>query len=251
MSEVISPSLPATQEQATIVLPHRVEEITKEILQQKDQIVCSFIQIGKLLDEAKGRLKKDGQWLKWLDTSVDISVRTAQRCIQLARAFPDATSVTHLGMTKALALLALPEAQRDSFIAAPHEINGSQKQITDMSVRELKSVIRQQTNPLDKANNVIMESAEAAKDIINSDMVDTSMKFKPLYRKDVTPKPEPLPDPLTDIKRAQIHLDGILKALESQPSDGEVRNMIADELDSLHQKVVECLRIVKTEAQSD
>lgn len=150
MSKETFSSLPNTQEQAITVSPlndHSVEEITKEILQQKDQIVCSFIQIGKLLDEAKGRLKKDGQWLKWLDTSVDISVRTAQRCIQLARAFPDATSVTHLGMTKALALLALPEGQREAFIAAPHEVNGSQKQINDMSVRELKSVIRQQTPP--------------------------------------------------------------------------------------------------------
>lgn len=105
--------------------------------------------------------------------------------------------------------------------------------------------------PLDEANNVIMESAEAAKDIKSSDMVDTSMKFRPLHRKDVTPKPEPLPAPLTDIERAQNHLDGILKALESQPSDDEVRNMIADELDSLHQKVLECLKLVKTEAQPD
>lgn len=113
------------------------------------------------------------------------------------------------------------------------------------------SFVSRHPPPLDKANNVIMESAEAAKDIINSDMVDTSMKFKPLHRKDVTLKPEPLPEPLTDIERAQIHLDGILKALESQPSDDEVQKLVADKLNLLHQKVLECLKLVKIETQSD
>ena len=49
---------PATQE-LSIRIGHpsderRVKEITTEILQQKGQVVCSFIRIGQLLDVAKG-----------------------------------------------------------------------------------------------------------------------------------------------------------------------------------------------------
>ena len=80
----------------------RLKAITTEILQHKNQVVCSFIRIGQLLNEAKGCLKKDGKWLKWLETKVDISVRMAQRYIQLYEAFPDATSISHLGVTKNL-----------------------------------------------------------------------------------------------------------------------------------------------------
>lgn len=47
----------------------RVETITTEILQHKRQVAHSFIQIGLLLDEARGRLKKEGQWLYWLKTA--------------------------------------------------------------------------------------------------------------------------------------------------------------------------------------
>ncbi len=95
MSEAVFHAQPNTQNLSAtgttepLYDEQRVKEIATEILHQKEVVVCSFIQIGRLLDEAKGHLKKEGQWLKWLETSVDISVRMAQRYIQLAKAFPD------------------------------------------------------------------------------------------------------------------------------------------------------------------
>ena len=126
----VEPAATSTELLANV---QRVEMITTEILQHKRQVFHSFIQIGLLLDEARGRLKKEGQWLYWLKNSVDISPRMAQRYIQVAQAFPDATAMSHLGMTKALALLALPEAQRENFINELHEVNGKQKTVSNMS----------------------------------------------------------------------------------------------------------------------
>lgn len=136
----VEPAATSTELSANV---QRVEMITTEILQHKRQVFHSFIQIGLLLDEARGRLKKEGQWLYWLKNSVDISPRMAQRYIQVAQAFPDATAMSHLGMTKALALLALPEAQRENFINELHEVNGKQKTVSNMSVRELHHAIHE------------------------------------------------------------------------------------------------------------
>lgn len=243
---------------ATISLSdeRRVAEITTEILRQKDQVAYSFIQIGKLLGEAKKRLKRERQWLKWLETSVDISARMAQRYIQLAEAFPDATSVTHLGMTKTLTLLSLPEDQREEFIHKPHEINGEQKTIVDMSVRELRYVIRGSTEPAKSDNMTAEEDSKA---------VDTpkhcSIKFKPIRNPKKShhdfdnSKTLTMPDGIkkltTNIESAQTSLDSILTMLEAQKSDHIGHEPIADDLRVLYKKVLKCLDLANLDIPSD
>ena len=245
----------------------RVAEITTEILQHKKQVACSFIQIGKLLDEAKGRLKKKGQWLKWLESSVDISVRMAQRYIQLAQAFPDATSISHLGVTKALALLALPEAQRETFLNEPHEINGEKKQIGDMSVREIQTAIREQTRPIEQPAEDTTESVSSVgkgdtasdESVKGSEKAKRSMMFKPVLSNTDDPetsntKLEPNEQSgsagsellASDIESANNQVDNILKILESQVA-GIVQDSIVRNLRSLHEKVQQCLNLAAIE----
>lgn len=242
MTELNHFDQPATRElteTTTALLSNedRVQEITTEILQQKETIACSFIQIGKLLDEARGRLKKEGQWLNWLESSVDISVRMAQRYIQLAKTFPDTTSMTHLGMTKALALLKLPEGQREDFINNPHEVNGEQKLIGDMSVREIQNIIREQTKPSQKRQGGFKEDGT----------------FEPFRREDFEIKPEnpsnssSLEELALNIESAQIHLDGVLKSLKMQIPNGTAQSEVANELRSLYEKILKCLSLIKLE----
>lgn len=231
----------------------RVETITTEILQHKCQVVHSFIQIGLLLDEARGRLKKEGQWLHWLKNSVDISPRMAQRYIQVAQAFPDATAMSHLGMTKALALLALPEAQRESFINELHEVNGKQKAVRDMSVRELHRAIHEKMEP-DKPDNVPVE--EDGK-IANKDEKSPSKLLPVVHRKNQGPAGRDCPEKQTepsglgkltaDIESAQTYLDSIVKLLERQGADDVGQGQIADDLRSLHNKILQCLNLAKLE----
>lgn len=225
---------------------NRVAEITTEILQQKNQVCCSFIQIGRLLDEARGHLKKEGQWLKWLETSVSISARMAQRYIQLAEAFPDATSVTHLGITKALALLALRETQREEFIREPHEINGTQKTIDNMSVRELRHVIRKNTEPA-KPDNMSAKKADKVVDTTKQG----SLIFKPVRNPRNLDNSKTLIGPdgfgklTADIESAQTNLDDILKVLEAQETDLVALGKIAEDLRSLSEKVQKCLSLAQ------
>lgn len=236
----------------------RVKEITTEILHQKEKVACSFIQIGKLLDEARGHLKKEGQWLNWLESSVDISVRMAQRYIQLAKTFPDTSSMTHLGTTKALALLKLPEGQREAFINEPHEVNGEQKLIGDMSVRELQNLIRDQTKP-SKESSEIAKTTEKTDVAVQKSRVDYKGDgvYEPFHRKKSKPKSEESPDSscleelASDIESAQTHLDGILEVLKSKMPNDFAQSKVADELRSLYEKVLECLCLVKLEAHTD
>lgn len=139
---------------------HRsVKEIANAIISRKGTIVQSFLGIGNLLIEAKEQLTKHGQWMKWLDIEVNISYRMAERYMQLGRTYANSTSVSNLGMTKALALLALPESQRESFISEPHEVNGQQKTVSDMSVREIRRAIHEKMVSA-KTDNITAKEAD-------------------------------------------------------------------------------------------
>ncbi|MEY8232218.1 DUF3102 domain-containing protein [Oscillospiraceae bacterium 50-16] len=246
----VEPAATSTELSANV---QRVEMITTEILQHKRQVFHSFIQIGLLLDEARGRLKKEGQWLYWLKNSVDISPRMAQRYIQVAQAFPDATAMSHLGMTKALALLALPEAQRENFINELHEVNGKQKTVSNMSVRELHRAIHEKME-LDKLDDV---SAEEDGKIANKDEKSPSKLLPVVHRKNQNPAGQNCPEKQTepsgfgkltaDIESAQTYLDSIVKLLERQGANDIEQGRIADDLRLLHQKVIQCLSLAKLE----
>lgn len=246
----VEPAATSTELSANV---QRVEMITTEILQHKRQVFHSFIQIGLLLDEARGRLKKEGQWLYWLKNSVDISPRMAQRYIQVAQAFPDATAMSHLGMTKALALLALPEAQRENFINELHEVNGKQKTVSNMSVRELHRAIHEKME-LDKLDDV---SAEEDGKIANKDEKSPSKSLLVVHRKNQNLAGQNCPEKQTepsglgkltaDIESAQTYLDSIVKLLERQGANDVEQGQIADDLRSLHHKVIQCLSLAKLE----
>ncbi len=225
---------------------HRdVKEIANAIISRKETIVQSFLEIGNLLIEAKEQLTKHGQWMKWLDIEVNISYRMAERYMQLARTYANSTSVSNLGMTKALALLALPESQRESFISEPHEVNGQQKTVSDMSVREIRRAIHEKMVPA-KTDNITAKEAD-----------ESSSKLKTVYNPNLDPNdrkaPETQPkrsdlgDFTANIESAQTHLDNIMKILKEQASNDVGQGRIADDLRSLHNKILQCINLAKLE----
>ena len=205
-------------------------------------------------------------------SKVDISVRMAQRYIQLYEAFPDATSISHLGVTKALALLALPKPQRETFLNEPHEVNGEPKLVGDMSVREIQTAIREQTKSHEKPAEDTTESAgitdetdTASKEPNNgSEEANKHMKFRPVLNdpddsdtSDAKPKSEESSEPAgseslaSDIESANSQLDGILKILESQAAADMIHGKIADDLRSLHQKIQKCLNLAALDVSAN
>lgn len=113
--------------------------------QARIQILCNSIEIGRRLIEAKDMLPH-GEWGKWLETSVDYSQSTANNLMRIADEYgteqfalfgADAKSqaLGKLGYTQAVALLAIPSAEREEFI----EENG----VENMSTRELQQAIKE------------------------------------------------------------------------------------------------------------
>ncbi|MBR4545002.1 MAG: DUF3102 domain-containing protein [Oscillibacter sp.] len=142
-----APKPPAASARAVSVLASdelaekTIDELTAEILALQIQGNKVLFAIGKRLIAAKEKLSH-GDWLPWLE-SVNIPERLAQRYMQLAREWAANPSIlSDLGMSKALALLALPEDTRAEFVAEGHVVNGEEKSVVDMSNAELKAAIR-------------------------------------------------------------------------------------------------------------
>lgn len=114
-------------------------------------ILGHAIEIGRRLTEAKNMLEH-GQWTDWLKTEVSFSQSTANNMMRIFDAYgatqmglfgPESNSQTfgNLEYSKALALLAVPEEEREEFA---QEVDAEH-----ISVRELKAAIKER----DEARN--------------------------------------------------------------------------------------------------
>ena len=148
-----------------------IEVITAEILDAKRAGGEAILTIGRGLIEAKALLSH-GEWLPWLEERVEFSEKAAQRFMLLARKYSNPTTLSDLGASKALILLAIPDEVRDEFIEAPHVVDGEEKTVTDMSVRELKAAIKERDEALRAAAQAQAEqkAAEDAREKMAEDM---------------------------------------------------------------------------------
>lgn len=117
-----------------------IEEITADILRAQVDGGRAVLTIGNGLIEAKGKLNH-GEWLDWLTENVGYSEKNAENYMRIARNYSNPQLVADLGMRKALSLLALPETERDSFVA---EAN-----VVDMTSRELEKAVRERAEALE------------------------------------------------------------------------------------------------------
>lgn len=161
-----------TGQPAAEVPPVRdLDVIESEILFYKRQAGQSIIEIGKRLNEAKAQLSH-GEWLPWLREKVDISERSAQDFMRLAREYSKSAEIADLGASKALALLALPVSERERFAAEKHEVDGVEKSVADMTAKELKKAIeeRDAARQTMEAMKARAEVAEQSREKMEQDM---------------------------------------------------------------------------------
>ncbi len=106
--------------------------------QTRAVLLHSSIEIGKRLVEAK-ELVAHGQWGGWLESNVDYSQSTANNLMQIYREYGEDSSkiptLGNLSYTKALALLGVPEEEREQFVA--------ENNVEEMSAKELQKVIKE------------------------------------------------------------------------------------------------------------
>ena len=138
-----------------------IETITAEILVYKNQAGAALLEIGRRLMEAKAQLGH-GEWLTWLTEAVEFSEATAQRFMRIAREYPNPSTLTDLGASKALALLAIPAEDREAFA---EEVDAEH-----CSVRELQAAIKAREEAENQAKGWALKceqakaEAEAARD---------------------------------------------------------------------------------------
>ena len=140
-----------------------IETITGEILDAQRKGGEAVLTIGRCLIEAK-KLLPHGAWLPWLNEKVSYSDRTARRFMQMYRDLSNRPALTDLGKTKAFALLALPEKERDEFMA--------ENNVADMTTRQLEQAIKERDEARAAAEHAAADqrAAEQARDKMAEDM---------------------------------------------------------------------------------
>ena len=129
-------------------------------------LLCG-IEIGRRLNEAK-ELLKHGEWLPWLEKETDFSERQAQRYMKVFNEYgaaqlglfgpeTNATSLSDLPISKALALLSVPESEREQFA---EEVGAE-----DLSTRELEKLIQEKKEAEERAEALAQERDSARKEL--------------------------------------------------------------------------------------
>ena len=157
LGRLIAQTMAPTAEDRTI------EVITGEILDAKRAGGEAILTIGRCLIEAKDMLRH-GEWLPWLNEQVELSERTAQKFMKLAREWSNPNTLADLGASKALMLLALPEGERDAFL--------EDHNVIDMSARQLEQAIKERDEARAAAERAAADqrTAEQARDKMAEDM---------------------------------------------------------------------------------
>ena len=199
-----------------------IADVTAEIRFYKAQTVQSVIEIGKRLTEAKGMLEH-GQWLDWLEGSVEISQRTAQRFMQLADTFPNASPVSHLSYSKLLALLAVPEEDREEFLEVTHNVGGEEKTVAEMSKRELEKVIRERDHALKEQERLKM-------------LADASEKTAEIRQKKLEEKGQELYEVKSQAAAEKLRYERELKRLESRPVEVAIQGPSEEEIERIREE---------------
>lgn len=128
-------------------------EIEAEIMAQKRTIGRSIVVIGQALREAKGQLAH-GAWGDWLRDRVNFSQGTAENYMRIAEQVQGESTLLDLPYTKILALLAVPETEREQF--------AQDNRVEDKSVSEIKRLIRERDEALDQIKTLMHSAAQNA-----------------------------------------------------------------------------------------
>lgn len=197
--------------------PRDINTITTEILLYKNQAGEAILEIGKRLIEVKAQLDH-GEWLDYLKERVDVSVRTAQTMMQLAKEYSSNTQTfALLGSQKALKLLTLPAAEREEFVA--------QNDVADMSVRQLDEAIKAQ-KAAEKERDYWENEAKTAR----QEMEEQLSEQQCVYDTDMAKAQQELHDAAARAENALTvvaELKGKLRELEDKPRSADPKELEA------------------------
>lgn len=119
-------------------------EIRTIVHQTQKTMLDAAVEIGRRLKEAK-ELVPHGEWGEWLEKKIDFSQRSASNYVRIFEEYGDkqltlfgavsnSQTYANLSFSKALALLSVPEEEREEFVEV-HNVD-------DLSTRELETKIK-------------------------------------------------------------------------------------------------------------
>ena len=199
-----------------------IEAITDEILEAKRAGGEAILTIGRCLIEAKDMLSH-GEWLPWLNERVELSERAAQRFMRLAREWSNPTTLSDLGASKALALLALPMDEREQFMADHNVI--------DMSARQLEQAIRERDEARRDAETARADAsaAEQARAKMAADMaaVNASLESANTERDQADQEIARLERELADLKARPVEV-AVEKVIDQDAIEAARKEAVAE-----------------------
>ncbi|WP_411680447.1 DUF3102 domain-containing protein [Clostridium thailandense] len=231
MGEVIKSS----SNQAIARTPELIAAEINNIKEQtRKMVLYNSIEIGRRLVEAKA-IVGHGEWGKWLKESVEYSQRTANNLMRIFQEYGSeqitllqdnskSQAFANLNYSQAIALLELPEEEREGFI--------KENNVEDMSTRELQKVIKEKQELEEKLKETekkvelehnAWESISKSYDRlekVNEKHFKNAEKLKKELEDAKNKKKEELTNREVEIENLRMHIDTINEKLNKAKVSG-------------------------------
>jgi len=144
------------------------EEINHIKNQTKVMVIYNTIEIGRKLTEAKSKIPH-GEWGKWLEEKVDYSKSTANNLMRIFEEYgseqmalfgetpPKFQALGNLGYSQLVALLSVPDEERENFI--------NENEVENLSTRELEKLIKERDQERKDKEKALAAKEEAENNI--------------------------------------------------------------------------------------
>ncbi|WP_089610077.1 DUF3102 domain-containing protein [Dehalobacterium formicoaceticum] len=218
----------------TLNIYRNAEQIAAEIngikKQTRAMLLYNSIEIGRRLWEAKSYVPH-GEWGTWLQESVEYSPSTAHNLMRIFEEYgaeqlslfdnnAKSQALGNLSYTQAVALLGIPQEEREEFIK-DHDLDS-------MSTRELQKAIKERDEALKKLENAKKTAEEVcesnSKLMEEKENLETNARILEQIFSDVQKKSETLHDTLE--KERNKSKEEILSVCDDYKNAGAAKTKI-------------------------
>ena len=218
-------------------------------------VLYNSIEIGRRLVEAKSMIDH-GEWGSWLEQYVEYSQRTANNLMRIFEEFGSnqlalfdnnakSQALANLSYTQAVALLGVPEEDREKFL--------EENDIEKLSTRELQQVIKERDEALKKLSNANKAVERIAEDRDKlreeAESLRTNVQTTDLVLKDTQDSVKRLQEALDkERQRTKSEVERLTKLLNEARANGssdELINQLKEELKEAQDQVHELTEKIK------
>lgn len=193
-----------------------VDEITADIRVNYRNAKASIIQIGRDLAEVK-QLLQHGEWLPYLK-GLNISISTAENYMHYAGEVSDDERLAALPYSGAMALIALPEGEREQLLA-----DGDLEGKTGAEIKRLVAEVKRERTRADQAEAEKMSAQQSNKVLEKSnDELREMLRVERQKHAQVVEREVDPPD-YADLKEAVERLRADLTDAEDAAAEAEER----------------------------